>query len=83
MTNPLTTLNTFTIGALDPAVSQFRLSFTSAEVGNGSATDSNTLANQDGGLAVRLQAEDATGMLFGDVSRFSDEAVCSSATTRA
>ncbi|MDZ4324197.1 MAG: hypothetical protein U1A73_04130, partial [Pseudomonas sp.] len=75
MTNPLTILNTFTIGALDPAVSQFRLSFTSAEVGNGSATDSNTLANQDGGLAVRLQAEDAMGMLFGDVSRFSDEAV--------
>ena len=34
---------------------QVRLTFTSAEVGNGVATDANTMANQDGGLAVRVQ----------------------------
>ena len=34
-----------------------RLTFTSAEVGNGNANDAGTLANQDGDLAVRLQVE--------------------------
>ena len=53
--------------------SQVRLTFTSAQVGNGNANDSNTMANQDGGLAVRLQSEDGTGALAGNVSRFDDE----------
>ncbi|QNE33270.1 calcium-binding protein [Sphingomonas sp. NBWT7] len=54
---------------------QVRLTFTSAEVGNGNAADAGTAANQDGGLAVRLQAEDATGALTGAVSRFDDEGI--------
>ena len=52
---------------------QIRLTFTSAEVGNGQATDANTLTNQDGGLAVRLQSENASGDLTGEISRFDDE----------
>ena len=59
----------------DDSVEQVRLTFTSAEVGNGVATDSNTLANQDGGLAVRVQAEDGSGALVGPVSRFDDEGI--------
>ncbi|WP_020178316.1 calcium-binding protein [Methylopila sp. M107] len=55
--------------------SEVRLTFTSAEVGNGSATDSNTLANQDGGLAVRMQAENKNGELKGPVTRTDDEGV--------
>ena len=51
--------------------SQVRLTFTSSEVGNGSATDSNTMANQNGGLAVRVRTEDSTG----EVSRFDDEGI--------
>ncbi len=54
---------------------QIRLTFTSAEVGNGDADDSGTLANQDGGLAVRYQAEDASGNLVGPVARFDDEGI--------
>lgn len=54
---------------------EIRLTFTSSEVGNGSANDSNTMANQDGGLAVRLQAEDGSDGLTGPVSRFDDEGV--------
>lgn len=54
-------------------VAQIRLTFTSAEVGNADAADSGTLANQDGLLAVRLQAEGADGALAGAVSRFDDE----------
>lgn len=56
-------------------VDQIRVTFTSLEVGNGNAFDSNTLANQDGGLAVRVQAEDALGALTGPVSRFDDEGI--------
>jgi hypothetical protein len=56
-------------------VPQIRLTFTGAEVGDGSATDSNSLLNQDGGLAVRVQAEDALGNLVGPVSRFDDEGI--------
>ncbi len=52
---------------------QVRLTFTSAEVGNGNANDSNTLANQDGGLAVRVQAEDGVGTLTGAITRTDDE----------
>ena len=38
------------------------------------------MANQDGGLAVRAQAEDADGMLMGPVSRFDDEGITFRAT---
>ena len=58
-----------------PAGSQVRLTFTSAEVGNGDARDGDTLAGQDGGLAVRMQLEDSTGALIGPVSRFDDEGI--------
>ena len=54
---------------------QIRLTFTSAEIGNNNANDSNTMANQDGGLAVRLQAEDGAGAPAGAVSRFDDEGI--------
>lgn len=54
---------------------QIRLTFTSAEVGNGVATDSNTMANQDGGLAVRMQAEGILDFLVGETSRFDDEGI--------
>ena len=54
---------------------QVRLTFTSAEVGNGVATDANTMANQDGGLAVRVQAEDGLDALSGSVFRFDDEGI--------
>ncbi|WP_342151610.1 hypothetical protein [Methylorubrum sp. SB2] len=54
---------------------QVRLTFTSAEVGNDSAADGGTLANQDGGLAVRIQAENDAGELDGDVSRADDEGI--------
>ena len=64
-----------TVSAMADAVTQVRLTFTSAEVGNGFANDSNTMANQDGGLAVRMQAEDGADGLVGPVSRFDDEGV--------
>ena len=57
------------------SVPQVRLTFTSAEVGNGSPNDSNTMTNQDGGLAVRAQAESRSGALVGPVSRFDDEGI--------
>ena len=57
------------------AGTQIRLTFTSSEVGNGNANDSNTMANQDGGLALRFQTEDGTGALTGTVSRFDDEGI--------
>ncbi len=58
-----------------PGVTQVRLTFTSNEVGNGNAAASNTQANQDAGLAVRLQAEDGSDNLTGPVSRFDDEGI--------
>ncbi|ROH85542.1 calcium-binding protein [Pseudomethylobacillus aquaticus] len=64
------TLNVSATGA-----SQIRVTFTSAEVGNGNANDAGVLANQDGGLAVRLQAEDALGNLTGNVGRADDEGI--------
>ena len=55
---------------------QVRLTFTSAEVGNGNPNDSNTMPpNQDGGLAVRFQLEDGSDGLIGPVSRFDDEGI--------
>ena len=61
--------------------SQIRLMFTSSEVGNASAKDSGSMANQDGGLAVRLQAEDTLDGLTGAVSRFDDEGLTFVSTT--
>ncbi|NJC39949.1 Ca2+-binding RTX toxin-like protein [Brevundimonas alba] len=52
-----------------------RLTFTSAEVGNGLATDGGAMLNQDGGLAVRMQSENYADGLFGEVSRFDDEGI--------
>lgn len=57
------------------SVDQIRLTFTSSEVGNGMARDSNTLANQDGGLAVRVQRENSAGDPAGPTSRFDDEGI--------
>lgn len=65
--------DTVQVGA--PAGSQLRLIFTSAEVGNGNADDSGVLANQDGGLAVRLALEDAAGEPGASVARFDDEGI--------
>ncbi len=59
----------------DGGTGNIRLTFTSAEVGNGNAFDGGTLANQDGGLAVRVQAEDGSGNLTGPISRYDDEGV--------
>jgi Ca2+-binding RTX toxin-like protein len=56
-------------------VDQIRITFTSAEVGNGSATESGAVAGQDGGLAVRVQAENSSGGVTGVVSRFDDEGI--------
>ena len=56
-------------------VKQVRVTFTSVDVGNGNALDGNNAVNEDGGLAVRLQAEDANGNLTGPVSRFDDEGI--------
>lgn len=50
-----------------------RVTFTSTEVGNGNANDAGNLTNQDAGLAVRVQAEDADGNLTGPISRYDDE----------
>lgn len=72
---PNTIVNSFMLDAVEGGNSQVRLTFTSAEVGNGNTRDSNTMPNQDGGLAVRAQGEDATGNLTGAVSRYGDEAV--------
>ncbi len=57
------------------ATPQVRVTFTSSEVGNGTARDAGTLANQDGGLAVRVQAEAAADVLKGNISRFDDEGI--------
>ncbi|TVV69953.1 calcium-binding protein [Sphingomonas solaris] len=59
----------------DGGTGNIRLTFTSAEVGNSAAFDGGTLANQDGGLAVRVQAEDANDNLTGPISRYDDEGV--------
>ncbi|MFC7688505.1 hypothetical protein ACFQY5_01520 [Paeniroseomonas aquatica] len=59
---------------------QIRLTFTSAEVGNGNANDAGTMLNQDGGLAVRFQMEDGADGLAGPISRFDDEGITFKAT---
>ena len=63
------------------AAGQVRLTFTSGEVGNGAATDGGAAANQDGGLAVRMQLEGADGAPDGSLARFDDEGVQFVATT--
>lgn len=50
-----------------------RITFTSSEVGNGQNNDSGALAGQDGGAAVRLQAQDIDGTLIGSEIRLGDE----------
>ncbi|MBD2747118.1 hypothetical protein IC232_10490 [Microvirga sp. BT688] len=64
-----------TVSVTASSARQVRLTFTSAEVGNGTATDAGTMTNQDGGLAVRLQSENASGDLVGSISRFDDEGI--------
>ncbi|MFS0738101.1 calcium-binding protein [Sphingomonas sp. 1P06PA] len=59
----------------DGGTGNIRITFTSSQAGNGSAVDSNSMANQDGGLAVRVQAEDADGNLTGLESRYDDEGI--------
>ncbi|MHC2018161.1 DUF4214 domain-containing protein [Methylobacterium sp. CM6247] len=59
----------------DGGTGNVRLTFTSAEVGNGNTNDAGSLTNQDGGLAVRVQAEDADGNLTGPISRYDDEGI--------
>ncbi|CAA2143672.1 calcium-binding protein [Methylobacterium bullatum] len=59
----------------DGGAGNVRLTFTSAEVGNGNTNDAGSLTNQDGGLAVRVQAEDADGNLTGPISRYDDEGI--------
>ena len=66
-------VNVSTAPSDDPT--QVRLTFTSAEVGNGDNNDRGNGANQDGDLAVRLQAEDASGAVTGDVGRYEDEGI--------
>jgi Ca2+-binding RTX toxin-like protein len=54
---------------------QILLTFTSAEVGNGNARDSRAMANQDGSLAVRMDAENGADGLSGLTSRYDDEGI--------
>ena len=49
---------------------------------NDNPNDGNRLPGQDGGLAVRMQAEDATDTAFGPISRFDDEGITFRAHTR-
>ncbi len=59
----------------DDQVTNIRVTFTSGDVGNGDPLDGNNQINEDGGLAVRIQAEDGSGNLIGPVSRFDDEGI--------
>ena len=64
-----------TVNVSAVAARQIRVTFTSSEVGNGNAFDANSMTNQDGGLGVRLQAEDADGNLTGLITRTDDEGI--------
>lgn len=55
--------------------SQIRVTFTSADVGNGNALDGGNGSNEDAGLAVRVQSEDADGNVVGVASRYDDEGI--------
>lgn len=68
------------VGSVDNVVvnngaanTNYRVTFTSSEVGNGVFNDKTNTAPQDGGLAVRFQREDGSDALVGNVSRFDDE----------
>ena len=54
---------------------QIRLTWSTLQTGNGNPNDSGALTNEDGGLNVRLQAEDSAGNLTGPVSRYDDEGI--------
>lgn len=54
---------------------QVRLTWSTLQTGDGNSNDSNALAGEDGGLAIRFQAEDANGNLIGPVSRYDDEGI--------
>jgi len=79
----LTELESFSVTA--GSATQVRLTFTSGEVGNGDGNDGAAVATpvatlpyggqKDGGLAVRIQAEDANDGLTGAVSRANDEGI--------
>lgn len=74
-TEEIDTVNVTGAGKTD----QIRVSFVSAEIGNGIVYDSNDdgagneFGNEDGGLAVRLQLENTSGTPSGTVGRFDDE----------
>jgi Ca2+-binding RTX toxin-like protein len=57
------------------APGEVRLTLSTLQIGNGNANDSGALANEDGGLNIRFQAEDGAGNLTGAVSRFDDEGI--------
>jgi hypothetical protein len=59
----------------DDETDHVRITFTENEVGNGDPRDSDSQDNQDGGLAVRVRAEDEDGRLTGPTSRFDDEGI--------
>lgn len=63
------------IGNKTTDITQVRITFTGSEVGNGSASDSGALDRHDGGLAVRLQAENESGRVVGPLARFDDEGI--------
>ena len=62
-------------------MAQVRVTFTGDEVGDGNPNDSHTLPNQDGGLAVRFQAENVNGDPAGFIARFGDEGLYLAAGT--
>jgi Ca2+-binding RTX toxin-like protein len=66
----------------DEQPGQVRVTFTSSEAGNGNPNDSDSMTNQDGKLAVRLQSEDGADGLTGPVSRFDDEGISFEAATK-
>ncbi len=58
---------------INTAATEVRLTLTASEVGNGNIHDSSSVAPQDGGLAVRIQAENGSDGLVGVESRADDE----------
>lgn len=54
---------------------QVRLTLSTLQTGNGNPNDSGLLLNEDGGLAIRFQAEDGAGNLVGAISRYDDEGI--------
>lgn len=54
---------------------EIRITWSTLQTGNGNPNDSGVLPNEDGGLNIRLQAEDSAGNLTGEVSRYDDEGI--------